>query len=89
MLLGQIKQVTRDTQLKPEDETTIKDVFKNILSNGDNYDLSEIEKWVNTITKSQSIVDRIMNIAHYQKIKHETNNRLKIMPDGCGCGGNC
>lgn len=88
MLLEQIKQVTTETGLKPEDETAIKDTFKKILSSGDNYNLSEIENWLNTVTQSRSVGERIMNIAHYQKTKHEANNKLKMMPDDCGCGGN-
>ncbi len=88
MLLEKIKLVS-ETQLKPEDENAIKDIFKKILSSGDNYDLSEIENWLNTVTQSQSIGERIMNIAHYQKTKYEASNRLKMMPDDCGCGGNC
>lgn len=89
MLLEQIKQVATETGLKPEDESAIKDIFKKILSSGDDYDLSEIENWLNTVTQSQSVGERIMNIAHYQKIKYEASNKLKMMPDDCGCGGNC
>ncbi len=88
MLLEQIKQITSETRLKPEDEDTIKDIFKKILSNGDSYDLSEIENWISTI-QSLSMGERIMNIAHYQKTKHVARNKLKMMPDDCGCGGNC
>ncbi len=88
-LLEQIKQVTLETQLKATDEDMIKDIFKKILSSGDNYSLSEIEDWLNTVTQTPSVGERIMNIAHYQKTKHEASNRLKMMPDDCGCGGNC
>ncbi len=89
LLLEQIKQITGETQLKPEDEELIKGIFKKILSNGDNYNLSEIEIWLNTVTQTPSVGERIMNIAHYQKTKHDASNRLKMMPDDCGCGGNC
>ncbi len=88
-LLEQIKQVTLETQIKATDEDMIKDIFKKILSSGDNYSLSEIEDWLNTVTQTPSVGERIMNIAHYQKTKHEASNRLKMMPDDCGCGGNC
>ena len=78
-----------ETQLKPEDEAIIKEIFKKILSSGDNYDVSEIENWINTMANSQYVNERILNIAHYQKAKHEARNKLKMMPDDCGCGGNC
>ena len=89
LLLESIKQLSSDGTLKPEDEAMIKEIFKKILSSGDNYNVSEIENWIGTVSKSQNISERIMNIAHYQKAKHDSNNKLKMMPDDCGCGGNC
>ncbi|NHI02495.1 hypothetical protein DYY67_0534 [Candidatus Nitrosotalea sp. TS] len=53
--------------------------------------LAELENWfagkMNGV--DQSVIDRVLNIAHYQKSKFEANNKFRIVSDGndCSCGG--
>ena len=53
--------------------------------------MHELEHWfTNDDQKTeQKILDRIMNIAHYQKSKFDAENKFKIISndDGCSCGG--
>ena len=77
--------------LGPEDEEFVKDVFKKILEGGDNYNMHELKNWfANRDQKIESqVLDRMMNIAHYQKSKFEANDKFRMISDGdgCSCGG--
>jgi len=78
-------------QLDSQGEDLVKSIFKKILESGDTYSVAELESWfVNqTGIVEQSVLDRIMNIAHYQKSKFEASNKFRMVSDGdeCGCGG--
>ena len=84
--------VTEVKSIGPSDEDVVKTVFRRILEGGDSYNVAEIEKWIvaEATGADQSVVDRIMNIAHYQKSKFEANNKFRMVSDdnecGCGCG---
>ena len=72
-------------------EELVKSTFKKILESGDTYSVPELERWFaqQTGVVEQSLLDRIMNIAHYQKSKFEASNKFRMVSDGndCSCGG--
>ena len=80
--------VSNKKHLSQDDEGMIKNVFKSIVEGGGTYDVSEIESWfaLEGSWKDKSVVDRIMNIAHYQQTKYEEKNKLKFVSDDCSCG---
>lgn len=79
--------VLNKKQLKEDDEKLIGNVFKTILESGDTYHIDEIESWfaLEGSWHDKSVVDRIVNIAHYQQSKHDAKNKLRFAPDECGC----
>jgi len=80
--------VSSKKNLSQDDENMIKDTFKSIVEGGGIYNVYEIESWfaLEGSWKDKSIVDRIMNIAHYQQTKYEEKNKLKFVSDDCSCG---
>ena len=90
LFLQDVSSICTKKFLTMQDGEIIKDAFRKRLDSGKTYSMEEIEEWLGTGTNpSQDVFERIINIAHYQKAKHEAKNRLKMMPDSCGCGGNC
>lgn len=80
--------VSNKKRLSQDDENMIKNVFKGIVESGGRYDVYEIESWfaLEGSWKDKSVVDRIINMAHYQQTKHEGKNKLKFVSDDCSCG---
>jgi len=76
--------------LEPSDEELVRSTFKKILEGGDTYSVAELENrfMQNAGAADRSVIDRIMNIAHYQKSKFEASNKFRVVSDGneCGCG---
>lgn len=70
-----------------DDESVIKNIFKSIVEGGGRYDVNEIESWfaLEGSWKDKSVVDRIVNMAHYQQTKYEEKNKLKFVSDDCNC----
>lgn len=87
-LLDHIKSGGVDASGNLQD-VLVKDVFKKILSGGDVYKIEEIDNWLHANLSNIAAIERILNVAHYQKAKHDASNPLKMMDDGCGCGGDC
>ena len=91
ILLNQLEKLSSNVDLGPEDEEFIKDTFKKILEGGDNYNMHELENWFTNRDQKieQQVLDRMMNIAHYQKSKIEASNKFRMVSDGgdCSCGG--
>jgi len=92
LLLIELQKLASNTKnLRPEDEEFVKSTFKKILEGGDNYNMHELENWLaNENQKTeQRVLNRIMNIAHYQKSKFDAENKFKMISngDGCNCGG--
>ena len=87
------EMVTNSKTLEVQDEDLIKSTFKKILESGDTYNVMELEEWFASKASegSQQIIDRMMNIAHYQKSKFDASNKFRMVSDGndcsCGCGG--
>ncbi len=90
-LLNRLVSISDSKILGSEQDDLIRDTFKKILSNGNIYKIDDIEKWLNVNNMTNPVVaERILNVAHYQKAKHDANNPLKMAhDDSCGCGGEC
>ena len=90
-LLNRLTSINNSGILGGEQDDLIRDIFKKILSNGNIYKIDDIEKWLNVNNMTNPVVaERILNVAHYQKAKHDANNPLKMAhDDSCGCGGEC
>jgi hypothetical protein len=90
VLLNQLRSIDCSGALESEQDDLITDTFKKILSSGDSYKIGEIENWLDTSPQTNHVVtERILNVAHYQKVKYDAKNPLKMAPDSCGCGGDC
>src|SRR5579864_1343782 len=91
VLLNKIASIDYAGTLDSQQDELIKDTFKKILSSGNIYKIDEIEKWLETANPNPAVAERILNVAHYQKAKHDAQNPLKMAhdDDSCGCGGDC
>jgi hypothetical protein len=90
VLLNHVKFVDSIGELGSEQNDLIKATFKKILSSGDTYKIDEIENWLcDTCVTNPAVIERILNIAHYEKAKFDAKNPLKMTHDSCGCGGDC
>jgi hypothetical protein len=91
LLLEQLQGLVSNAKsLGYHDDDLVKLTFKKILERGDTYSITELENWFASKVSSvdQSVIDRVLNIAHYQKSKFEANNKFRIVSDGndCSCG---
>lgn len=91
-LLHRLKPLTDGVVLLgPDAENQVKSTFRKILESGDSYNVLELEGWLakNLDNPSEKVIDRVMNIAHYQKSKFEAENKFRMVSDNneCGCGG--
>ena len=86
LILNQIPTSTNE-QISQKEEEMFREAFSKILESGESYTIDEIENWLNSKDgKHQIASERIINIAHYQKAKHDSKRRLKmISSDSCGC----
>lgn len=84
--------VSKDQNLAPSDEDLAKSTFKEMLEGGDAYSITDLETWFleNSENPKREVLDRILNIAHYQKTKFDARNKFRIVSGGseCSCGGN-
>ena len=80
------ESVSSKEDLQSGDEEMIKEIFKNILEGGNSFEINEIEEWFLLGSWNDKLVERIINIAHYQQAKYDANNKLKFISDGCSCG---
>ena len=76
-------------QLTSDDESIIKQIFKEINENGEMYDVDEIEAWFEnegSWNVKESRV-RITNLSSYIQDKHQQTAHLRmISDDDCSCG---
>ena len=92
MRLNEITTMVEDkSQLTPENEILIKEVFKEINEKGERYDVDEIESWFENEGSwtSKDIRMRIVNISHYEQSKSEQTNKFKMISDSCDDGDSC
>ena len=83
-------RVKNKNQLSSDDESFIKQIFKEINENGETYDVDEIESWFENegSWENNLVRNRITNISHYQQSKYEQNNKFRMISDNdsCSCG---
>jgi hypothetical protein len=90
VLLNHLKSTDFTGAFENSQDNALKNTFKEILSSGDTYKINEIEDWLTAnMSGNQSLSERILNVAHYQKAKYDAKNPLKLVQDSCGCGGDC
>lgn len=82
-------QIADKKNITEKDEQAIKSMFSKILERGEQYDVDEIESWLEnegTWNHKPSIV-RITNISHYVQARYEQSpKKLRIISDDDGCG---
>ena len=89
--LNEITMIIKNkNQLSSDDESAIKQIFREINENGENYDVDEIESWFENegSWENKLVINRITNISHYQQTKYEQNNKFRMISDNdsCSCG---
>ena len=80
--LNEITTIVEDkSNLKEQEIEEIKSIFRNILKNGERYDVDDIESWFENegswSNKASRI--RVINLSHYIQDKYEQTARLKII----------
>jgi hypothetical protein len=92
MRLNEItSQIENKSMLTSENESLIKQIFREINETGERYDVDEIESWFEN-EGSWNVKDvrtRIVNISHYAQSKFEQTNKFRIVDDSCGDGNSC
>ena len=89
-----LNEITMSVQnknvLSDNDETVIKQIFKEINENGEVYDVDEIESWFENEGSwdNKLVRNRITNISHYQQSKYEQTKKFRMISDddSCSCG---
>lgn len=76
--------------LKENEIEEIKKIFKEMLKNGENYNVEEIESWLENegTWNNKQIRNRITNLSHYVQSKFEQTNKFRIISnekDSCSC----
>ena len=75
--------------LKESEIEDIKKIFKNILEQGQTYNVEEIESWFDNegSWKNKKSIIRIINLAHYTQSKFEQTDRFRVLSndDSCSC----
>ena len=92
MRLNEITMVIKNkNQLSSDDESAIKQTFREINENGENYDVDEIESWFENegSWNVKEVRSRIVNISHYAQSKFEQTNKFRIVDDTCNDGDSC
>ncbi|MDE1830251.1 MAG: hypothetical protein KGI25_08010 [Thaumarchaeota archaeon] len=93
VLLQQLQDVVANSKsIGLQEEDLVKSTFKKILESGDTYSVMDLEDlFVSKANGDSQVIDRIMNIAHYQKSKFDASNKFRMVSDendcSCGCGG--
>ena len=82
--------VESKSKLSESEIDEIKSIFKNIIENGERYDVDEIEFWFEnegSWTSKEPRV-RIVNLANYIQDKYQQTAHLRIISndDDCSCG---
>ena len=92
MRLNEItSQIENKSMLTSENESLIKQIFREINESGERYDVDEIESWFENegSWNIKNVTTRIVNISHYAQSKFEQTNKFRIIDDSCGDGDSC
>ena len=90
--LNEITTLVEDkTKLTSENESQIKQIFKEINEKGERYDVDEIESWFENegSWNVKDVKNRIVNISHYAQSKFEQTNKFRIVDDTCNDDDSC
>ena len=90
--LNEITALVEDkSNLTSENESLIKQIFREINESGERYDVDEIESWFENegSWNIKNVITRIVNISHYAQSKFEQTNKFRIIDDSCGDGDSC
>ena len=65
-------RIQNKNQLSPDDESFIKQIFREINEDGETYDVDEIESWFENegSWKNKLVRNRITNISHYHQTRY-------------------
>ncbi len=88
--LNEITTLIEDKNTINENEAEeIKQIFWDLLKNGEYYNVEEIESWFENegSWKSKKSITRITNMSHYVQEKHSQTNQFRILSDDNSC--NC
>ena len=92
MRLNEITTLIEDKSgLTSENESLIKQIFKEINEKGERYDVDEIESWFENegSWNVKEVRSRIVNISHYAQSKFEQTNKFRIVDDACNDDNSC
>ena len=92
MRLNEITTLIEDKSgLTSENESLIKQIFKEINEKGERYDVDEIESWFENegSWNVKEVRSRIVNISHYAQSKFEQTNKFRIVDDTCDNDDSC
>ena len=92
MRLNEItSQIENKSMLTSENESLIKQIFREINETGERYDVDEIESWFENegSWNIKNVITRIVNISHYAQSKFEQTNKFRIVDDSCADGDSC
>ena len=92
MRLNEItSQIENKSMLTSENESLIKQIFREINESGERYDVDEIESWFENegSWNIKNVITRIVNISHYAQSKFEQTNKFRIIDDSCGDDHSC
>ena len=92
MRLNEITTLVEDkTHLTSENESLIKQIFKEINEKVERYDVDEIESWFENegSWNAKDVKTRIVNISHYAESRIEQTNKFRIVDDTCDDGDSC
>ena len=90
--LNEITALVEDkSNLTSENESLIKQIFREINETGERYDVDEIESWFENegSWNIKNVITRIINISHYAQSKFEQTNKFRIVDDSGGDGNSC
>ena len=92
MKLNQITTLVQDkSNVENSEIEEIKSIFRNILENGQDYNVEEIESWFENegSWKNKDVRVRIVNLSHYVQSKYEQTAKFRMISsddDSCSCG---
>jgi len=83
--------IENKSKLTLENESVIKQIFKEINENGERYDVDEIESWFKNegSWNTKDVITRIVNISHYAQSKFEQTDKFRIIDDSCSDNDPC
>ena len=89
--LNEITTLIEDkNDIKENEVEEIKQIFLDLLKNGEQYNVDEVESWFENegTWRNKNSRVRVSNLSHYVQSKFEQTDRFRIISDKndqCGC----